>query len=83
MTRYQSRTSLTVSARRRSKNKQKARTDISDIFPKYFIKLLEAFTDLPCLRYREKQVKSEPSESYSFPVFQLLRTRRKLYYVTK
>ena len=58
-------TSLTLRTIRSSKNKQKARTIITDIFPQYFMKLLEEFKDLIYIGYRNKQVKKEPTESFS------------------
>ena len=37
--------------------KQKASTANTDIFPQYFMKLLEDFNYLPCLSYKKRQVK--------------------------
>ena len=44
--------------------KQKARTAITDILPKYFRKLLKKFKNLPHIGYNNKQVHNETTESY-------------------
>ena len=57
-------TSMNIIIRRRLNNKQKGRTTNSDIFPQYFMKVIESFKDLTHLCQRKKWVKSEPTESY-------------------
>ena len=63
---------------RRRKNKKKSRTDITDIVPQEFMKLLEAFKDLPRLGYRKKQVKIEFTKAFFFLVSQLLNNKNRV-----
>ena len=68
--------SLNIRTRRRPNKKQKTRTDITDIVPKYLMKLIEEFKDLLYLGYRKKRVKSEPTEAYFLLVPQLINNKK-------
>ena len=58
-------TSLTIRTKG-PKNKQKARTTITDITNQYSRKLTKEFKNTPYLGYNRKQVHNEPTESYLF-----------------
>ena len=65
-------TSLTPWTKSKNK-KQKASTAISDIPNQYFRKLFKKCKNLPYLGYKKKQVHNEPTESYFFPIKDILK----------
>ena len=59
-------TSLTLRTRRRPNNKQKARTDTTDVSLHKFVDILKEFKFVPYPEYRRKQAKNQPTEDYYF-----------------